>query len=612
MSVQSNYVLGVSAFFHDSAACLLKNGEIIAACQEERFTRIKHDPSFPTQSIKWCLYKAGISIQDIKAVCFYEKPFIKFERLLLTYMSYAPRGLKSFLKAMPVWLKEKLFIKTLIQDELKFNGPIYFSSHHLSHAASAFYPSPFTQAAIITCDGVGEWATTSWGIGSGNSIEIKEEMHFPHSIGLLYSAFTYFLGFTVNSGEYKVMGLAPYGKPKYEDIFYQFLLDVKDDGSFSLNMDYFSYPYALTMTNDKIERLFGFSRRLPESPLEAHHADLAASLQKVTQDILLKMVNHVYQQTGLDSLCLAGGVALNCVANGLISQQSAFKKVWIQPAASDAGGALGAAYYIWHEVLKNERNINHDDDFQRGSFLGPKPLDLSEATFEDLAQQGHWVYHLLPEHTWSQTIAKLLNEGNTIAICQGAMEFGPRALGHRSIIADPRNLNMQKQLNLKVKFRESFRPFAPAVLEEHASQYFELKQSSPYMLLVARVKEEFIERVDQEKSLSITDQINLKRSPWPAITHVDYSARVQTVNADNNPFFYKILHSFYQLTGCPMLINTSFNIRGEPIVCFADDAYRCFMCTELDYLIIDRYLIKRLEQPQANILHRSQITQILD
>ncbi|MBF0489108.1 MAG: carbamoyltransferase [Candidatus Omnitrophica bacterium] len=602
------YILGLSAFYHDSAACLIKDGCIVAAAQEERFTRKKHDDSFPTQAVAYCLTYAGITITDITYVAFYEKPFIKFERLLLTYLSYAPEGVLSFLKAMPVWLKEKIFMKSLIQAKLGYSGDIIFPEHHESHAASAFFPSPFKEAAIITFDGVGEWTTTSWGWGKDNHIELAHEIQFPHSLGLLYSAFTYYLGFRVNSGEYKLMGLAPYGQPRYTDIIRRELVDIKEDGSFRLNMEYFNYPVGLTMTKERFHQLFDMSPREPEGELTQKHMDIAASIQQVTEEIMLKTVHHVYKETGLDHLCLAGGVALNCVGNGKILEQTPFKNIWIQPAAGDSGGALGAAFFVWHQCLKQARQTDGINDVQQGSLLGP---DVKEGV-KELADSQGWIYEYLSDDVLPGRIADLVEQQNVIGLCQGRMEFGPRALGSRSIIGDARSETMQSILNLKVKFRESFRPFAPAVLRERVSEYFDMDCDSPYMLLVAPVRKE--KRLDDHAGDTLfgIERLRFKRSLIPAVTHVDYSARVQTVDEKRNPVFYRIIKEFDRRTGCGVVINTSFNIRGEPIVCTAADAYRCFMCTDMDYLLVGQYLFERLKQPNQGKYRKEDITTLLD
>jgi len=602
------YILGISAFYHDSAACLLRDGVIVAAAQEERFTRKKHDASFPKEAIAYCFKEGAITIKDISYLAFYEKPFLKFERLLLTYLSFAPRGLGSFLKAMPVWLKEKIFIKSLIQDELDFQGEIIFPEHHESHAASAFFPSPFKQAAIITLDGVGEWTTSSWGTGKDNKIELKDEIFFPHSLGLLYSAFTYYAGFRVNSGEYKLMGLAPYGQPKYADLIRKKIIDIKEDGSFRLNMEYFNYCVGLTMTNERFHRLFGAPPRKPETPLAQRDMDIAASIQKVTEEIMVKIARHVHASTGIENLCLAGGVALNCVGNGKVLKEVPFKNIWIQPAAGDAGGALGAALLTWYQHLNNPRLADNKHDMQQGSLLGPS----ADGEIKALADINAWIYEYLPDDRLPGRIARLINEEKVIGLCQGRMEFGPRALGARSIIGDARSERMQSVLNLKVKFRESFRPFAPAVLARKTKEYFDLDIESPYMLLVADLNEE--KRLDAAgmEAFFGVEKLKFKRSGLPAVTHVDYSARVQTVDEGTNPLFYRIIKEFDALTGCPVVINTSFNIRGEPIVCSAHDAYRCFMCTDMDFLLIGNYLFERDKQPNKDKYKKEDISTILD
>jgi len=602
------YILGISAFYHDSAACLVRDGEIIAAAQEERFTRKKHDASFPSQAVQYCLKEASISIQDVSYVAFYEKPFLKFERLLMTYLAYAPQGLSSFLKAMPVWLKEKIFIKDLIRKELNFDREIVFPEHHESHAASAFFPSPFKAAAIITLDGVGEWTTTSFGVGQDNRIELSSEIKFPHSLGLLYSAFTYYVGFRVNSGEYKLMGLAPYGEPKYVDLIKKELIDIKPDGSFRLNLDYFNYPVGLTMTNERFHRLFGDAPRKPEGPITQKHMDIARSIQEVTEEIMVKIAWHVYKLTKQEYLCLAGGVALNCVGNGKILKEVPFKDVWIQPASGDAGGALGAALLTWYQHLNKPRSTDNLNDTQKGSLLGPLP----DTDVKALADANGWLYQYVSDQELPAKIAALINQEKIVALCQGRMEFGPRALGARSIIGDARSEKMQSALNLKVKFRESFRPFAPSVLAEKAAEYFDIPIKSPYMLLVASVKEDKRIKGQTEETLEGIDKLKVKRSQIPAVTHVDYSARVQTVAEKDNPLFYRIIKEFDKQTQCPVIINTSFNIRGEPIVATASDAYRCFMCTDIDHLLIGNYLFERQKQPDQDKYKKEDISTILD
>ncbi|MGE0268876.1 MAG: carbamoyltransferase [Candidatus Omnitrophota bacterium] len=602
-------ILGISAFYHDSAACLIRDGEIIAAAQEERFTRKKHDESFPKNAVEFCLKEGNISIDEVDYVGFYDKPFLKFERLLLTYLSYAPLGIQSFLKAMPVWLKEKIFLKDLLLRELNYDGEIIFTEHHESHAASAFFPSPFKKAAILTMDGVGEWATTSYGVGEDNGVKLLGEINFPHSLGLLYSAFTYYLGFRVNSGEYKVMGLAPYGEPKYTDLIRQNLIDIKDDGSFRLNMDYFNYCVGLTMTNSKFHQLFGHPRRDPESELKQHHMDLARSIQEVTEEIMLKMANYVYAQTKADNLCLAGGVALNCVGNGKILKKGPFKNIWIQPAAGDAGGALGVASFIWYQYLQNKRDVDGINDLQRGSYLGPR-FDNEE--IEKFLRQENLPFTRINPDELPLKVAHLINDQKVIGLVVGKMEFGPRALGARSIIGDARSEKMQSIINLKIKFRESFRPFAPSVLKEKVSEYFDYTTVSPYMLMVADVNEKKINAESKKVSASGIDKLKICRSVIPAVTHVDYSARIQTVDETDNPLYYKIIKEFDKLTGCPVIINTSFNIRGEPIVCSPQDAYRCFMCTDMDYLVLENYILDKNLQPKSDKYKKENMSLVLD
>jgi carbamoyltransferase len=602
------HILGISAFYHDSAACLVRDGEIIAAAQEERFTRKKHDPDFPSNAVRYCLKEGGISINDVSIVAFYEKPFLKFERLLWTYLAYAPCGLNSFLKAMPLWLKEKIFMKDLIREQLKFDKEIIFPEHHESHAASAFFPSPFKEAAIITLDGVGEWTTTSWGIGKNNKIELNKEIRFPHSLGLLYSAFTYYTGFRVNSGEYKLMGLAPYGEPKYTGIIKRELIDIKPDGSFHLNLRYFNYPVGLTMTNEAFNRLFDGPPRKPEGVITQKHMDIARSIQDITEEIMVRIAAHVHKTTGQDHLCLAGGVALNCVGNGKILKEVPFKNIWIQPASGDAGGALGAALLAWYQYLDHPRTADNVHDQQKGSLLGPLP----DKDIKALADSKGWLYEYIPDQQIPARIAELIQQERVIGLCQGRMEFGPRALGARSIIGDARSAKMQSDLNLKVKFRESFRPFAPSVLEEKASEYFDLPIESPYMLLVASVRENKRLKGTSMDKLEGIQKLRVKRSEVPAVTHVDYSARVQTVSEKDNPLFYRIIKQFDAQTKCPVVINTSFNIRGEPIVATAADAYRCFMCTNMDYLLIGNYLFERQQQPNKDKYRKEDISTILD
>tara|TARA_X000000950_G_scaffold150784_1_gene185796 strand:+ start:2279 stop:4120 length:1842 start_codon:yes stop_codon:yes gene_type:complete len=595
-------ILGVSAFFHDSAAALIDEGKIVAAAQEERFTRKKHDSNYPFNAIEFVLKESNYKLNDIDYIVFFEKPFLKFERLLETYMAFAPRGFKSFLMAMPIWLREKLFQKRNLFNFLKQHDQnfkniekIKFSEHHFSHAASAFFPSPFKEALILTLDGVGEWATSTLSLGKENKVEILKEIHFPHSLGLLYSAFTYYLGFKVNSGEYKIMGLAPYGEPKYLDVIKENLIDIKSDGSFKINMKYFDYATSLTMTNSKFANLFKKPPRKPETELLTQfHMDIAASIQKVTEEIVIKISKNISEEYKIKNLCLAGGVALNCVANGKILEQKNFKNIWIQPASGDAGGALGAALGYWYQELGKNRVIN-DDDSMQGSYLGPK---FSNDLIEDKLKSVNAVYKKINnEDELVSTISTKLNEQKTVGWFQGRMEFGPRALGARSILADPRNSEMQKELNLKIKFRESFRPFAPSIMKERANDWFDISQDSPYMLLVAQVKSEHtVQMTTEQKKLFGIEKLNIKRSSVPAITHVDYSARIQTVSKKYNPRYYKLIKSFYDLTKCPILVNTSFNIRGEPIVCTIEDAFRCFMGTNLDILVCEDFVLFKDDQ----------------
>lgn len=588
------YILGISAYYHDSAACLVKDGEIIAAAQEERFTRIKHDHSFPTNAIKYCLKAAGISGADLDYVSFYDKPFLKFERILETYLAYAPIGIQSFLKAMPLWVKKKIWIKELIRDKINYSGKIIFPEHHESHAAAAFFPSPFSEAAFITMDGVGEWATSSFGIGKDNQVELWADIQFPHSIGLLYSTFTYYTGFKVNSGEYKVMGLAPYGKPKYKDLICEHLIDIKDDGSFKMNMDYFNYSAGLTMTNSKFHQLFGGPPRKPESELTQKEMDLARSVQEVTEEVMLKMAKHVKEETGMKYLCLAGGVALNCVANGKLLRSGLFEDIWIQPAAGDAGGAVGSALFTWYQYLDNQRKADNKSDFMKGAYLGP---EFDNSKIEKFLTKNGYPYQTITDEDLPEKIADLIVEENVIGWFQGRMEFGPRALGSRTIIGDARSPEMQKKMNLKIKYRESFRPFAPSIRAENISEYFEIDRESPYMLLVANVqKDKQLEMSAEQNSYFGLDKLNVVRSNVPAITHVDYSARIQSVNGKTNPRYHAMLTKFNDKYGCPVIVNTSFNVRGEPIVCTPQDAYLCFMRTEMDYLIMGNYLLDKTEQ----------------
>ena len=597
-------IIGISAFYHDSAAALLIDGKIIAAAQEERFTRVKHDSSFPDHAIDFVLNFANLKLNEIDQIVFFEKPFLKFERLLETYVGFAPKGFKSFSKAMPIWLKEKLFQKKLLIDYLKENRDdslkeekIFFSEHHLSHAASAFYPSPYEEAIILTADGVGEWATTTVAIGKGSNLEIKKEIHFPHSLGLLYSAFTYYTGFKVNSGEYKLMGLAPYGEPKYEKLIKENLIDVKKDGSFKLNQDYFNYATGLTMINKKFEDLFGQKTRNNENEkITDFHMDIASSIQKITEDVMIKIARSLRSEFNIPNLCLAGGVALNCVANGKILKEKIFENIWIQPAAGDAGGSLGAALALWHIELKKPRTVNSDDDMQ-GSYLGPV---YSQDQIENDLNKLNAKFTVMNSEEIIEETSKNLSNGFAIGWFQGRMEFGPRALGNRSIIADPRSETMQKTLNLKVKYRESFRPFAPSIIREDVNEWFDLNIDSPYMLFVSGVEKNKCKQIKEEdKFLFGIDKLNIKRSEIPAVTHVDYSARIQTVHLKTNEKYYKLLSRFKEKTNCPVLVNTSFNIRGEPIVNTPEEAYNCFMGTDLDSLVIGNCLLLKKDQDKG-------------
>ena len=599
----TTYILGISAYYHDSAAALLCDGQIIAAAQEERFTRKKHDPAFPENAIQYCLDEAGIEIKDLEHIVFYDKPLVKFERLLETYLSYAPKGWRSFLAAMPVWLKEKLYLKATLRREFSALGDmkpkelpqLMFAGHHQSHAASAFYPSPFENAVVLCLDGVGEWATTSAWLGEGASLKPLWEIDFPHSLGLLYSAFTYYTGFKVNSGEYKLMGLAPYGEPKYSQLILDHLIDLKADGTFRLDMQYFNYCTGLTMTNDKFADLFGGPAREPESEITQREMDLAASIQVVTEEVVLRLARTLHTETGVDYLCLAGGVALNCVANGRVLRESPFKDIWIQPAAGDAGGALGAAQVIGHEICEWPRSVDANDSM-KGSYLGPRyeREEIKEA-FDGVGAQ----YQIVEDESFYDTVAEILAGENVVGWFQGRMEFGPRALGGRSIIGDPRSAKMQSVMNLKIKYRESFRPFAPSVLAERVGDYFLQDRPSPYMLIVAPINECLrVPLTDDQNALFGIEKLNLKRSELPAITHVDYSARIQTVHEHSNPRYYNLLRSFNDKTGCGVLVNTSFNVRGEPIVCTPQDAYRCFMRTEMDYLVVENFILAKTDQPE--------------
>ena len=596
------YILGISAFYHDSAACLIKDGKIIAAAQEERFTRKKHDSSFPCHAIEYCLKEASIKTSEINDVVFYEKPFLKFERLIETYLAFAPKGFFSFLISMPLWIKEKLFQKTniinqlniLLGDDVNWEERLLFSEHHLSHAASAFYPSPFENAAVLTLDGVGEWTTTSLAVGKGKELNVLKEIHFPHSLGLLYSAFTYYIGFKVNSGEYKVMGLAPYGEPRYCGLIKDKLIKIANDGSFRLDMSYFDFAVGLTMTNKKFDKLFDGPPREFESELTQKDMDIAASIQKVVEEIIVKLGKDISDKTGEKNLCLAGGVALNCVANGVLSREKIFEKIWIQPAAGDAGGALGAALCVWYLHHLNDRKLSENRDEMKGSYLGPE--FSNEEIKESLNNLGA-KYVELSDDDLILRVARALTEGKAIGWMQGRMEFGPRALGARSILADPRSPNTQKQLNLKVKYRENFRPFAPSIISEYKKDWFDSEEDSPYMLLVANVNENKRYEIDKDDlDLLGLDKLKIIRSSVPAITHIDYSARIQSVHEDTNPKYHALISKFKEMTGCPIVVNTSFNVRGEPIVCSPVDAFRCFMGTEIDILAIGNYLLIKTEQ----------------
>ena len=596
------YILGISAYYHDSAACLVRDGEVLAAAQEERFTRRKHDHRYPSRAVEFCLRRAGITAKELDYVAFYDKPLLKFERLLETYIDYAPKGLRSFLMAMPLWLREKLWIREQVSKDAGFDGKVLFTEHHESHAASAFFPSPFESAAVLTMDGVGEWATSSYGYGRGNELHLLKELHFPHSLGLLYSAFTYYTGFKVNSGEYKLMGLAPYGEPRYVKLILDELVDLREDGSLRLNMKYFDFAAGLTMTNRAFDRLFGGPPRAAESEVTQREMDLARSVQEVTEEAMLRMARHVYKETGEKNLCLAGGVALNCVGNGRILREGPFENVWVQPAAGDAGGSLGAALSVWHQYLGNERRMEDvcrggRADGMGGAYLGP---EFSDDEIEEFLLTSGARYRRVERAELTGTVARLLAEEKVVGWLQGRMEFGPRALGARSILGDPRSPRMQSQMNLKIKFRESFRPFAPSVLRERVAEYFELDCDSPYMLLVAPVRENLRREMteDEEKRFGI-DKLNVPRSTIPAVTHVDYSARVQTVRREDNPLYHELLEAFERLTGCAVLVNTSFNVRGEPIVCAPREAYACFMRTEMDCLVMGSYVLLKSEQGES-------------
>ena len=596
------YILGISALYHDSAACLLHDGRIVAAAQEERFSRIKHDPSFPSMAIAYCLQEAGITAEQITKVVFYEKPFLKFERLLETYLAFAPKGFRSFASAMTVWVKEKLFQKTLIINELKKNidegvdwrSRLLFSEHHLSHAASAFFPSPFEEAAILTIDGVGEWTTTSFALGKANNIGVEKEIFFPHSLGLLYSAFTYYLGFKVNSGEYKMMGLAPYGEPIYADLIRNKLISISSDGSFKLSMKYFDFATGLRMTNKNFHELFDGPPREADEELTQRHMDIAASVQAVIEDIILKLARYIAANTGQKNICLAGGVALNCVANGVLLREKIFEEIWIQPAAGDAGGAVGACLAVWHGYYGNKRRVIKSQDSMQGTYLGPS---FSAEEIEDQLKNCGAIFKKYDRDEMLTIVAKELEKGKAVGWMQGRMEFGPRALGARSILASPQFEDTQKTLNLKVKFRESFRPFAPSVLVEEVSDWFDLECESPYMLIVANVLQKHLRKMTAaEKQLFGIEKLNVPRSSIPAVTHVDYSARVQTVHAETNKVYHDLISKFFDISGCPILVNTSFNVRGEPIVCTPKDAFKCFMGTGLDLLIVEDFVLKKSDQ----------------
>ena len=595
MTTRHRHVLGISAFYHDSAAALLRDGEIVAAAQEERFTRRKGDADFPANAAAYCLRAAGIAASDLEYVGFYDKPLLKFERILETYLEVAPRGFASFQLAAPLWLKDKLHLDRQLRDALSYDGEILYAEHHESHAASAFFPSPFEEAAILTMDGVGEWATASFGVGRGSDIVLLKELHWPNSLGLLYSAFTYFTGFKVNSGEYKVMGLAPYGEPKYVDLIYREVIDLREDGSFTLNQKYFNYLSGLTMTNGAFSELFGGPPRVPESKLTQREMDLARSIQVVCEEVMLRMARTVRRETGLENLCLAGGVALNCVGNGRLLREGPFKRLWIQPAAGDAGGALGVAQLIWHRYCERPRRVTPGRDTMQGALLGPR---FSPGEIAAHLGSLRAVYERLERQQLLERVAGLLADEKVVGWFDGRMEFGPRALGARSILGDPRSPRMQAQMNLKIKLREGFRPFAPSVLRERASEYFELVGDSPYMLLVAPLKRERqIAMTEEQRKLWGIDQLNVVRSDIPAVTHIDYSARVQTVDRETNPNYYDLIKEFERRTGCAVVVNTSFNVRGEPIVCTPADAYQCFMRTHIDFLVLGPFLLDKAKQP---------------
>jgi carbamoyltransferase len=587
-------ILGISAFYHDSAACLVQDGNIISAAQEERFTRKKHDSAFPVNAIKFCLQHGNLTIKDIDIVAYYDKPFLTFERILETYLSFAPVGIKSFVKALPLWIKKKLWMKEVIRKELEYEGKIIFPEHHESHAASAFFPSPFQEAAFLTMDGVGEWSTASYGTGKDNKIDIIAEIKFPHSLGLLYSAFTYYTGFKVNSGEYKLMGLAPYGKPVFKNLIMDKIIDLKEDGSFRMNMDYFNYCVGLTMTNDKFHKLFGGPPRKPEAKLDQRHMDVARSIQEATEEVVLRISRNIHKETGMNKLCLAGGVALNCVANGKLLREGIYDDVWIQPASGDAGAALGAAQFVWYQYLENKRKTNGKQDSQYGSYLGPR---FTNSYISEYLERNKIPFLKINEKDIPDKIADLIADEKVIGWFYGRMEFGPRALGARSIIGDARSPKMQETMNLKIKFRESFRPFAPSVLRERVADYFDIDRASPYMLLVAPLKKDIQrEMSEEEQKLFGLDKLHVIRSTVPAITHIDYSARIQTVDGEHNELFYRMIKKFDEKYSCPVIINTSFNVRGEPIVCTPEDAYLCFMRTNMDYLLLENYLLEKKEQ----------------
>ena len=587
-------ILGISCFYHDSAACLIRDGKILAAAQEERFTRKKHDPRFPKNATDYCLKEAGITGQDLDYVAFYDKPLLTFERLLMSYLTVAPKGLRSWLEAMPMWLGQKLYVPKIIRKEIGYKGEVLFTEHHESHAACAFFPSPFKEAAILTMDGVGEWATASYGFGKGKDLTFLKELHFPDSLGLLYSAFTYFTGFRVNSGEYKLMGLAPYGVPKYKDLILSELIDLKEDGSIRLNLSYFDFLGGLKMTNSRFSELFGGPERKPETEITQREMDIAASIQSVTEEVVMKMVQHVHKETGQKYLCMAGGVALNCVANGRILREGPFENLWIQPAAGDAGGAMGAALSTWYRYLGKERSIAEGYDSQQGSYLGPS---FSNEEVKAFLESRGYPYRDLNAGNRASIIAEHMAQGKIVGYMAGRMEFGPRALGARSILGDARREDTQTVMNLKIKYRESFRPFAPSVVEEKAPEYFETEKPSPYMLLVARVRKDRCLPQPSGDEIPMLERLKVKRSDIPAITHLDYSARLQTVNKAHKPDYHEVISEFEKLTGCAVIVNTSFNVRGEPIICSPEDAYRCFMRTEMDVLVMENCILLKEEQP---------------